>query len=532
MLKRIVTVGAALLAFGPTPAYRIASAQEPVRGGILNFYIYQDPSNLDIHTDGLLYNQQAVSGIYSGLLQWDPEKPDTIVADLAERWESADEGKTYTFHLRHGVTWHDGQPFTAHDVQATFDRLLNPATNSPRCGAFLKPLVVKAERQDDFTFRVSLKFPAATFLPTLASAWCRIAAKHILERDKDLRKAESQIGTGPFKFKRYERESVIEWVRNPDYYDQRYPYLDGVKQYILKGEARQLAAAKVGQIMLADSWPLFSQNMANELKAVRGDQVVIHPQRLNNLAMVLFNAQKPPFDNKDMRRAVHLGLDRKEMLDKIYGGVGVPCAILDPTVFGAAALPLEELLATPGCRQPKDQDLAEASRLVAKHYPTGVDVEVMVRNSGEYVDRAQLVVAQLRRFGIRATLKSYEANAGLVAYRKGDFQLVGAQDIGMSIPDPSAPFPAFFTSTAGFNVGKWTDEKVDRLVEAGTREQNPAKRAEIYRELQRYLLNEDASGAVVGAIYAWFFRDVRLQNYTPGLTMFDNNTFMKVWLSK
>jgi peptide/nickel transport system substrate-binding protein len=285
--------------------------------------------------------------------------------------------------------------------------------------------------------------------------------------------------------------------------------------------------------MLAETWPLFTTDMAQELKSARGELVEITPQSINNLSVALVNTSRPPFDNPEMRRALRLAADRKETFEKIYGGIGVPCVLLDPAISGKYALPVEEVQAMPGCRQPKDEDLAEASRIVKKHYPEGVEIQVITRILGEAVDRSQLLVAQLRKVGIRGTLKTYESAAGFAAYRRLDeYHLVGFQDIGNSIPDPSAPFGLLFHSTSNFNVGHWKNERVDRLIDEGIREANVEKRVAIYHELQRILLKEDAPAIILGAAYGWNFRDTRLQNFRPGPTMFDNNTFMKVWLKE
>jgi hypothetical protein len=101
---------------------------------------------------------------------------------------------------------------------------------------------------------------------------------------------------------------------------------------------------------------------------------------------------------------VHLAIDRQELVAKTLEGAGVPCALLDPKLAGDVALPLDEVQKLPGCRQPKDQDIAEAKRLVEKHYPNGVDIEAAVRSAGGYIDRAQLVLSQRRRIGIRGTM--------------------------------------------------------------------------------------------------------------------------------
>jgi len=510
----------------------VASGQQPQRGGTLNISTYGDPARLDPHSETPANVQWATAGIYSGLLQWDPANPREIVPDLATSYEGSPDGMTYTFHLRKGVKWHDGKPFTAADVEATFNRLLDPKFRSPRCGTLLRPLVARYETVDAYTVRMHLKFPAATFVRSIASSWCRIAAKHVLEQYGDLNKAEAQIGTGPFKFRRYERGSVIEWERNPDYYDSRYPYLDGVKMFILKGSARKLAAAKTGQLMMSQFWPGLSPTEAEELRGVRGDEVTMSTDPLNNLAMVVGNTTKPPFDKRDMRRAVHLAIDRHELFDKLHDGIGAPCRILDPRIYGDFALPVAEVEALPGCRRDKTEDIAEAKRLVAKHYPDGVDIEVVTRAIGDYVSRTELMVAQLRKVGIRGKIKTYDSASGIANFRKGNFELIGAQDSAMVLPDPSAPFGNWFISTAGFNFAKWNDPTVDRLHEAGLRERDPARRRQIYHDLQRYILTQDSPGAVIGGIYAWHFVDKRLHDYEYALTMFDNNTYMKVWLEQ
>jgi peptide/nickel transport system substrate-binding protein len=508
------------------------AGEQPRPGGIFNWLLYADPARLDVHTESPLSVQQAVAGIYSGLLQYDPDDPTKIVPDLAERWEVSPDGKSYTFFLRKGVKWHDGHPFTAADVKATFDRVLDPDFRSPRCGAMLKPLVAAVEMIDSHTVTVQLKFPAAPFVPSVASAWCIIAAKHILERDGDLAQAKSQIGTGPFRFKRYERDSVIEWERNPDYYDGRYPYLDGVKQFIIKGRPTQLAAAKAGRIHMWDTWPPLSKTEAMELKAARGDAIEVYQWPLNTIFMIHMHTDKPPFNNRDLRRAVNLAIDRQHIVERIFEGAGTPCAILDPKLHGDFALPREEVQQMPGCRQPKDQDLAEAKQLVEKHYPGGLDIEVSVRSVGDYIDRAQLVVDQLRKIGIRGTLKTYESAAGFAAYGRGDFVLIAAQDTAMVLTDPSDPMTLLYTTKAGRNWGKWSDTKVDELAEQGLRETDREKRKRIYWELQRYLLSQDAPAVAVAWLEGWYFLDKRVQNYRPALTVYDNNTFMKVWLSK
>jgi peptide/nickel transport system substrate-binding protein len=514
-------------------ALGVSAQDKPRYGGILNWFDYGDPGRLDVHAESPLVVQQATAGVYSGLLHHDPDEPGKIAPDLAERYTASPDGRTYTFHLRKNVKWHDGQPFTAADVKATFDRVLNPDFKSPKCGAALKPIVASVEVVDPHTVQFRLKAPAEPFLGSVASAWCRIAAKHVLEKFGDLNRPEAQIGTGPFKFKKYERGSVIEWEKNPSYFIPGLPYLDGVKQFILVGGPTQLAAAKAGRVMLWDAWPPMRKTQADELKAARGDEIDVYRAPINTIFIVYMNTTKPPFNTPDLRRAVNLAVDRHELVTKTLEGAGVPCAFLDPKLVGDFALPLDEVQKAPGCRQPKDADLAEAKKLVEKHHPNGLDIEVAVRQVGNYVDRAQLVIAQLRKIGIRGTLKTHESAAGYAAFGKGDFTLIASQDRAMDSNDPSDVFSFVFTTNAGSNYARWSDARVDELADRAIKETNRDRRKQLYWELQRYLIGKGDAGAIaVGWVEGWFFTDKKLRGFKPGKTVYDNNTFMKVWLAQ
>jgi peptide/nickel transport system substrate-binding protein len=526
----IVVLALLVLAAGVGGA---AAQDKPRHGGILNWYVYGDPGRLDIHAESPLSVQQAVAGVYSGLLHHDPDDPVKVTGDLAERWTVSPDGKTYTFHLRRGVTWHDGQPFSATDVKASLDRVLSPGFKSPRCGSMLKPVVASVEAVNPQTVQINLKFPAAPFLEYLGSAWCRIVAKHVLDKfGNDLSRPEAQIGTGPFKFKRYERGSVIEWEKNKNYFISGLPYLDGVKQFVLVGVPTQVAAAKAGRIHLWDTWPPMRKTEADELRRARGNEVDISQNSIATIALVYMHTQKPPFNNPDLRRAVNLAVDRQELVLKAFEGAGVPCALLDPKLFGDFALPAAEVAKLPGCRQPKDQDLAEAKRLVEKHYPNGLDIEASVRSVGGYVDRAQLILAQLRKIGIRGTMKTYESAAGFAVYGKGDFTFIAIQDRAMVTSDPADMFSLIYTTPAGSNWGKWSDSTVDSLAERALKETDRAKRRQLYHELQRHIITGPVSAVPVAWVEGFHFVDKRVRGYKFAPTVYDNNTFMKVWLAQ
>lgn len=527
VLSMLVVLGLGLgIAVAP-----VIAEDTPRRGGTLLWWNYADPSRFDIHTESGLTVSKAVAGFYSGLVQWGPEEPLKVSPDLAEKWEVSADNTTYTFHLRRGVKWHDGEPFTSADALYSLQRLINPEVRSPRCGSLLRPLIDSVEAPDDFTTVVKTKFPTPILLPSLASAWCKILPKHILERDGDLTRPESQVGTGPFKLKKYVRGSIIEWERNPDYFIKGWPYLDGVKQYILKGRPTQVAALKSGRTNFWNGFPLKKTHI-EELQAARPDME--YREVPSGVIYQLFlNTKKPPFDNPDMRRAVNLAIDRQTIIEKGSDGLGTPCVILDPVLFGDYALPLEEVNQAPGCRQPKDADIAEAKRLVAKHYPDGLDLEVSIRNLPAYLDHGALVVPMLNQIGFRATLKTWESAAGFAAWARGDFTVIASQATVMTVMEPSAPFTLIFTTDSPRNYGRLPLPEFDELYAKGLRELDVKKRQAIYHEYQRKILNRgDMPSVTFGWTKAPLFVSKKMHNWSPGPTQYDNTSFTNVWLEK
>ena len=182
MLRTIAISALALVSAGLLAISTANTAVAQQKGGIVNWFVYADPGRLDIHTESPLGVQQATAGIWSGLLQYSPDDPNKIVPDLAVSYESSNGDKTYTFKLREGVKWHDGQPFTAQDVKVTYDRLIDPNVKARRCGSLMRPILDSVSVKGEHSVQFELKFAAATFIPSVASAWCRIAAKHVLEK--------------------------------------------------------------------------------------------------------------------------------------------------------------------------------------------------------------------------------------------------------------------------------------------------------------------------------------------------------------
>src|SRR5436190_2069223 len=230
-----------------------AEAGQPKRGGTLHVRGY-DPVHFDPHQTISFKTHTTLSFVYSKLVRHKigPEvRPGTFIVepDLAERWEELDD-TTYVFHLRKGVKWHNkppvnGRELVAEDVKFTYDRFLTEQGNANR---YLLDSVDRIEVVDRYTVKFVFKEPYVWFLSVLAypqSMW--IVAPEVVQQFGDLKKPENAIGTGPFILERYEPSVKSVFKRNPDYYRDGQPYVDGVEWLVIPDESTGLAMYRTGQ---------------------------------------------------------------------------------------------------------------------------------------------------------------------------------------------------------------------------------------------------------------------------------------------
>ena len=251
------------------PALWGAEAGPPKRGGILRVRGF-DPPHFDPHLATANFTQSTLSFVYSKLVRHKvgadiPPGKFIVEPDLAERWEELDD-TTYVFHLRQGVKWHNkppvnGREFVAEDVKFTYDRFMTEKANGNR---YLLDSVDRIEVVDRYTVKFVLKEPYVWFLSVLAyptSMW--IIAPEVVEKYGDLKKSETAIGTGPFILERYEPNIKSVFKRNPDYYRDGQPYVDGVDWLVITDESTGLAMYRTGQLDCGPgtSWAVRQQDL-------------------------------------------------------------------------------------------------------------------------------------------------------------------------------------------------------------------------------------------------------------------------------
>src|SRR6266699_4421832 len=289
-----------------------ASAQDkPRSGGELVFLVPSEPPSYDGHREGTFGTVHPLAPLYNTLLRIDPsDRTGTRpVPDLAESWTVSPDGMTYTFKLRQGVRFHDGSPMTSRDVKASYDKIIFPPAGviSARNGAY--QVVEAVAAPDPQTVRFRLKWPEASFLVNLASPFNFIYKADILAKDIHWYETNA-MGTGPFKFVEHVKGSHLVGKKNPDYWDKGKPYLDGYRAIFISASSAQVAAIRGERAHV--QFRGFTPSERDSLVQALGSKITVQESPWDCLSLVAINHERKPFDDKRVRRALTLALDRYE----------------------------------------------------------------------------------------------------------------------------------------------------------------------------------------------------------------------------
>src|SRR4030095_15390711 len=308
LMRRYVTIVviAIVAALVASPA---AAQDKPRYGGELIFAVPSEPPSYDGHREETFGVIHPLAPHYNTLMRVDPnDKSGTkIINDLAESWTMAKDGRTYTFKLRRGVKFHDGSEMTSKDVKASYKKTISPPQGvaSDRQGQYLGVEAVQAP--DPYTVVFRLKWPAASFLASVASPWNWIYKADILA--KDMRWYETNVmGTGPFLFVEHQKGSHWVGKKNPNYWDKGKPSLDSYRAIFIKDAAAQVAAVRAERAHIQMRG--FSPSERDSLVAALGPKIAVQESPWDCALLVAINHEKKPFDDKRVRRALSLALDR------------------------------------------------------------------------------------------------------------------------------------------------------------------------------------------------------------------------------
>ena len=512
-----------------------AAEETPKRGGTLTYMIPADaPPSFDAHRESTFATVHGGAPFYSLLIRINPDNPASttdFVCDLCTAMpQPTDDGKTYTFKIRQGVKFHDGSPLTADDVAATFSAIIFPPEGvlSARVANYL--MVDKVEAPDPATIVFHLKFPTAAFLPALANPFNWIYKKAILDKDPHWYE-KNVLGTGPFKFAHYETGQSVTGVRNPDYYQQGLPYLDGFVAIYADKQATRVDALRSDRAAI--EFRGISPSARDELVGALGDKILFQEGDWDVGSAVTPNHQKKPFDDVRVRRALTLAIDRwggAPALSKIAIVHTVAGIVFPGSPLAANKQELEQIA---GYWPDIEKSRAEARRLLKEAGAEGLSFELLNRNVDQpYKYVAAWLIDQWSKVGLHVTQKVVPTGPWFDAMRNGDFDVV-VEAPGWGIVNPPLDVQKVLpASVSAENYGHYDDPAEIALYEKMLHETDPAKQRELMRRFETYVLDEQAH-----EIWAlWWHRIVPYRSYLKGFkvapTHFINQDLARLWLDQ
>jgi len=494
-----------------------------------------DPVHFDPHQTPSFKTHTTLSFVYSKLVRHKigPEVPPGIFhvePDLAERWETPDD-TTYVFHLRQGVKWHNkpplnGRELVAEDVKFTFDRFLTDPGNANR---YMLDRVERVEVVDRYTVKFVLKEPYVWLVNALANPWSMwIIAPEVVQQHGDLKKPESAIGTGPFLLERYEPNVKTLFTRNPDYFRQGQPYVDGVEWLVLEDDSTGLAMYRTGQIDCGP-WHWWSVRQADLETLKQTHPQLIYRDFLSNVTgAIVMRTDMPPFNDVRVRRAISHAIDRQAIIDAVAIR-GQPTPALSPGLV-EWSLPIDQLGA--GARY-YQYDPKEAKRLLAEAgFPKGFKTPLTVTPGfgRDLIDAVQLVQRFLKEVGIETELKIQEYGAYVATTAQGKFEGMVQGPSGIAW-EPDSPLYRAFAADSSFNTGHVDDATVTAMLKEQRHTKDLEARKKLIFDIQRYIAEQQYYVFTISNMITGSWQPY-VKNYGPNLSFDYGGRAAALWLER
>ena len=484
----------------------LLSCSQPPDPNTLVMIIESSPTDLDPRVGVDAQSERIDELIFDALLTRDEHL--NVQPGVAERWDVPDP-LTYVFHLRHGVTFHSGQPLTSRDVKWTFDSMLQGKVRSTKSSAYR--YVDRIEAPDDFTVTFHLKEPYASLLWNLSEGAIGIVPYGALN---DV--TRRPVGSGPFKFVSAEQDKEVILERNDNYWGEK-AHLARVRFTVVPDTTTRALELRKGSADLAIN--ALTSDMVFALARNPNLQIDRAPGTI--LAYLGFNLRDPQLKDVRVRQAIACAIDRRPLIQYVWGGLAQPATDILPTQSWAYNPQAAGFTYDPQ----KARQMLDAAG-----YPVhdGVRFHLTMKTSPEESTRllAAVLQQQLRDVGIALDVRTFEFATFLADVTTGAFQLYSLRWIGGN-EDPDI-FDIVYHSRnfppAGRNRGYYSNPRVDMLIDQARRETDQNVRRRLYAELQQVLAQE------VPSINLWYFDNVlvhtrRVRNVP--LTLSGNYAFLK-----
>jgi peptide/nickel transport system substrate-binding protein len=470
---------------GSMRAVRRAAQGEPKPGGTLNlgFGISQIPNldpaqvNLGNVAAGLLPN------IFSSLVQFDTELG--LLPDLAETWTVSEDGLNYSFKLRDGLTFHNGDPLKAEDIVYTYERNIDPDFASPHANKLT--LIEAVDTPDDLTVNFTFSAPFAPFLAVACGRGPGRAMTPISRRAFEEMGPEqfnqTPVGAGPFAMvaETADLSSGFELVAFDGWYGGR-PLLDAIQVTLIAEPSSRISALEAGDVDMLDIVPRPGVAQLSE----NPDVTVLQTPGTSWQGLAM-NFTRPPWDNPDARMAVAKAIDREALIETAFFGLSTPAIGAIAPAFGFAYLSPEEAPSTP-----QAYNLEEAKALAEGAGIVGTAPTIMVYEDDQR--SAEVLRNQLADIGLDVQIESLQQAAWNERWIAGDFDWI--LNGSNADADPDDGHWNFFTLDGAWNYYSYKNQEVNDLL-VGTRTVgDQEERAALFQQAQA-ILQQDVPHAFI-----------------------------------
>ena len=461
------------------------------QGGVLVYGLTLAPSGIDPHVDASSELGIPLTSVYDTLVYQDLDG--SFVPGLAERWDVSQDGKSYTFHLRRDVRFHDGTQFDAEAVKFNLDRIADPELRSRKARGMLGPYS-HAEVVDDYTVKIHFHEPYAPFLDALSQVYLGMASPAAVQK-WGAEYQMHQVGTGPFIFREYVPNDHLTLVRNPDYawaptvhLHSGPAYLEEIQFRFYVDPAVRALALESGEADVMGEMPPKDAARLEEHPEFSLFRVAIPGQPLQ----FFLNTENPPTDDPLVRQALLYATNQQEIVDTIFQGYSPPAS-------GPLSAATQDYSGLVENLYPYDPD--RAATLLDQAGWTSPDGGGIRQKDGKPLslrgylmswgylpEVGQLLQAQLREVGIDLQTELVAFPAAVEAAGQGLHHLA---PMTFSGSDPSLLGTTYLSSNAegGFNWSKVRDPEIDRLLTEGLTQLDPAARTELYAAAQTRIMD-------------------------------------------
>jgi len=493
LLKGSLAAGAGAALFGGLTGTTLVSAQEG-GGGTLIFNNGSNPSGFDPQIVGAVASWYVLDNIFDRLVRLDPATMEPVPS-LAETVDVSEDGLTYTFKLRSGVTFHNGRAMTSADVKYSFERIQNPDVPAVAKGYFAA--LTSIDTPDDATVVLTYSEPFAPLLLALTRLETSIVPQEEVENTEQW--DVHPVGSGPYKFDSFVKDQAAVLVKNDAYWEEGLPLLDRIEHRVIPQSETAIANIKTGDIHVTEIPP-------KDIESVEGADGA-HVQLLTSSfwAHLSLNTGVAPFDDVRVRQAIRMAFNRDDIQQLVFYGTGMISNTMLPD-----GNPYRAEVEGWGY----DPDAAKAL-LAEAGYADGFSAKLrIVSSTAWHAPAAQIIQAYLSELNIQVEIEAIEATTWFSeVFNNSEFEMSMTSHASKVDPDLSM-FDILHSGELGTkNYTQFSDPEMDDLLDRGRVETDPETRKQIYADAQKIFV--ERSGYIILNLQqlAWAVRD-NVQDFT------------------